>query len=165
MIIRIKDLLLLSLLASPPIAVAGPPAGHPGNGNQGAHGNAGAAHGNAGNEHDQDQGPGSPGRGRNEHGNRNDNEGDNEGGNVGHIAGSGRGNSQGALHANNHAIEAVCRHKAAAAHSALGVRCGDITISRDPRTGATNYSQGDVSNAPLASSSTVQQSGKIKRKP
>jgi hypothetical protein len=57
------------------------------------------------------------------------------------------GHAQGALHANQRAVDAVCSHPNAAAHSALGVRCG-VIVSRDPRTGGHVYSQPGLETSP-----------------
>lgn len=126
-------LITASLLAVPLLAFAGPPAGHGnghGNGTAGEHGNGnGQASAQPSTQHAGNQGePGS-------RGDLGQGEGQED------TAGGGRANLQGAAHANYHAIQAVCSHPNAAAHSALGINCPGVVGSRDARTGTHVYTQ------------------------
>jgi hypothetical protein len=164
MAMSLKSLLSVSILTAPLVAFGGPPASHPGNGGHGP-ANPGA---NAGNPHGQGQGnsgrgQGSGGGDRDESGDERahgsppgihaqGNEGAGNGPEPGVARGNPQGNSQGALHANYHAIAAVCRNRAAATHSALGVDCGGgVVVAVDPRTGVASYSQAGLVNSTTAS--------------
>jgi hypothetical protein len=167
------------LLALPMGVLANPPGGNPGHGTAGAGhghapGNPGKRHGNgsdggsdetgAGGKPDHgDHGGKGHGQGGGGQGDDADdagapgvsNGGDEDAAGAQRGAEHGQGHSQGPLHANPQAIASVCKHQAAASHSALGVNCGNgVMASVDPKTGVTSYSQAGATDPAAASDAT-----------